>query len=151
MSTKSADWSKLNFSNLPFRLCVFKGTHRIRRFWESGEHIWSWIFNELNAIEFFFLFHLSFLFSRSESRHPKKCVYRITRAMQTGIHRRMMSRFYTKKPICVNPLNFQSIGIDDAFPAMLLIPYGIAFALIILAFERIFSMKSINSNLCLKF
>lgn len=70
--------------------------------------------------------------------------------MEVGIYKRIISRFYTKKPVCVNRLNFQSIGIDDALPAMMLLPYGMVFAFIILALERIFALKRFENKICLK-
>jgi len=70
--------------------------------------------------------------------------------LEVGIHKRILSRFYTKKPVCVNHVNFQSIGIDDALPALMLLPYGMAFALIILVLERIFFLKRFDNKICLK-
>lgn len=64
----------------------------------------------------------------------------IIRAMETGILRRTMSRIYTKKPVCVNRQNFQSISIDDALPALLIIPFGIGLSLGIFVVERIIKM-----------
>ncbi|KAL7037251.1 hypothetical protein ACKWTF_009135 [Chironomus riparius] len=76
---------------------------------------------------------------------------KIVKTLEVGINKRILSRFYTKKPVCVNRLNFQSIGIDDALPAMMLLPYGMAFALIILALEKMFALKRFKNKICLKF
>lgn len=70
--------------------------------------------------------------------------------MEVGIHRRTTSRFYTKKPVCVNRLNFQSIGIGDALPALMLLPYGAVFAIVALILEKIFHLKSYTNKMCLK-
>lgn len=70
--------------------------------------------------------------------------------MEVGIQKRTISRFYTKKPVCVNRLNFQSIGINDSLPALILLPYGCVFAIVILILEKIFHLKSFSNEMILK-
>lgn len=74
----------------------------------------------------------------------------LIKAMEIGIQHRTMSRIYTKKPLCVNRQNFQSISIDDAFPALLVVPFGILFAFIVLVTEKVLSVLKFNRRLCLK-
>lgn len=73
----------------------------------------------------------------------------IIKVMEGGIRKRNMARLYTKKPGCVNRMNFQSISIDDSLPAMLLIPYGALVAFIVLVAEKIFSLIEFSKKLCL--
>lgn len=72
------------------------------------------------------------------------------RIMESGIRRRNFAKLYTMKPICVNRQNFQSISIDDALPAMLLIPYGIVFAFAAVFIEKLLSLLHIRQELVLR-
>lgn len=74
----------------------------------------------------------------------------LIRLMEVGIQKRNMARIYTKKPVCVNRQNFQSISIDDSLPALLLIPYGALLSFIVLLAERIFSVLKLTQKLCLQ-
>lgn len=70
--------------------------------------------------------------------------------MEIGIQKRTMSRIYTKKPVCVNRQNFQSISIDDSLPALLLVPYGILLSFAVLLVEKILHLLKFNQEWCLK-
>jgi hypothetical protein len=68
--------------------------------------------------------------------------------METGVMKRAMSRIYTKRPVCLNRQNFQSISIDDSLPALLIVPFGVVISLLILFIERI--IKIFKKDLCMK-
>lgn len=71
------------------------------------------------------LIHLQFSFS-------------LVRSMETGILKRVMSRIYTTKPVCVDRQNFQRISIDESLPALLIVPIGVAASFAMLSFELLF-------------
>jgi hypothetical protein len=72
------------------------------------------------------------------------------RATEIGIQQRTMSKFYTKKPICESRQNFQSISINDAMPALLLVPYGALIAITVLVVEKALHLMKVNQKWCLK-
>lgn len=102
------------------------------------------------------------LHSRKSSKLSKLCKFfshetdcplldsSLIKVMEVGVQRRTMSKIYTKRPICVNRQNFQSISIDDALPALLVVPFGIAFSLATLLVEKISRMMNFSRKLCLK-
>jgi hypothetical protein len=73
------------------------------------------------------------------------------RIKETGMFARYLSKFYTKKPICVSRQNFQSISIDDSLPALLLIPYGIAFAFTVMLVEKLMHFMKFSRQFCGRF
>jgi hypothetical protein len=76
---------------------------------------------------------------------------RIIKSMEGGIQRRLYNRLYTKKPVCVNAFNFQSIGIRESQSAVIVLVSGMAVAMLVLTFERILHSKSFGKRFCLKF
>lgn len=70
------------------------------------------------------------------------------RMIELGLRSRHYNRLYTKKPVCASSLSFQSVGIIDAYPALLVIPWGILFALIIFVLEVFVASKKFNGKLC---
>lgn len=73
------------------------------------------------------------------------------RIKESGLFSRYSSKFYTKKPVCSNPQNFQSITIDDAFPALLVVPCGILLAFLVLVVEIFLNFWSHGGLFCLNF
>jgi len=73
------------------------------------------------------------------------------KAMEFGIQKRTLSRLYTKRPVCVNRQNFQSIGIDDCLPAIMILPYGFLLAAAVGVIEKLYKLRKQNEKLCLKF
>ena len=69
--------------------------------------------------------------------------------MEQGHHKRTLRRIYTKKPVCVNRQNFQSIDINDCLPTLLIIPYGCILSLIILGIEKFIVYRKLNDKICL--
>ena len=69
--------------------------------------------------------------------------------MERGIQKRLLRKIYTKKPVCVNRQNFQSIGIDDCLPALLIIPFGCICALLALGIENLMAWRKFNDKICL--
>lgn len=76
--------------------------------------------------------------------------FSLIKAREFGIMKRNMSRIYTKRPVCVNRQNFQSISIDDSLPALLLVPYGVLLSLAVLLFEKILHLLKFSEKVCLK-
>lgn len=97
-----------------------------------------------NVIEYFFPFFLAF----EQISPPKNSLIRM---LENGVHRRVYSKFYTKKPVCVNRQNFQSISIDDSLPALLIVPFGILLSFVVLVVERILHVFKANEKFCIKF
>ncbi|CAO1387144.1 unnamed protein product [Diamesa serratosioi] len=73
----------------------------------------------------------------------------IIKLMEQGHHKRTLRRIYTKKPVCVNRQNFQSIGINDCLPTLLIIPYACILSLIILGIEKFIVSRKLNDKICL--
>jgi hypothetical protein len=74
----------------------------------------------------------------------------LIRVLESGVYRRVHSRFYTKKPVCVNSQNFQSISIDDSLPALLIVPFGILTCFVVLFAEKILHAFKANNQFCIK-
>ena len=89
-----------------------------------------------------------FLFLLVNKHHLRK--NSLIRTLENGIHRRAHSKFYTKKPVCVNRQNFQSISIDDSLPALLIVPFGSLLSLGVLLVERLLNIFKANNQICMK-
>lgn len=67
-----------------------------------------------------------------------------------GLQQRSYNRLYTRKPVCVSHQSFQSIGIDDCYTALLVIPGGMLLSISLFILEKIYRYKQFNQSLCVK-
>ncbi|CAO1408592.1 unnamed protein product [Diamesa hyperborea] len=103
---------------------------------------------ELLNIRYIELTH-PFIMIQKRSPYKEILKVNIVKLMERGIQKRLLSKIYTKKPVCVNRQNFQSIGIDDCLPALLIIPYGCILALVVLGIENLMAWRKFNDKICL--